>query len=357
MATAGGDYPATPKKKPVCGCTEHSTRGSARRDPRAAPADDARGRWQFWNGARQRLRDLPAGAQLLPAVDLAEAKPQDDPQIALHQRARARQHPEGRHLFRDPAHVGRRDHAADLRRIADVVDKYKIPTVKVTGGQRDRPARREEGRPAGGVAGPRHAVGPRLCEGPAHGQDLRRLRMVPLRHAGLDADGQGSGTRAVAHVRTAQGQAGGLGLPAQLRRGRHQGRRRDRRRLGLGDLRRRQRRHQDRSRAVPVQGEDARAKCSSTPVRSCSCTARRAGISSARCITSRASGSTTSSSGSSRTPTAARRLWERLQFALDGEPDPWHEPAKAGVDLRQYIPIVPAAAAAAGHADANALPA
>jgi nitrite reductase (NADH) large subunit len=32
-------------------------------------------------------------------------------------------------------------------------------------------------------------------------------------------------------------------------------------------------------------------------------------------------------------------LWERLQFALDGEPDPWHEPAKAKVDLRQFIPI------------------
>jgi nitrite reductase (NADH) large subunit len=38
-----------------------------------------------------------------------------------------------------------------------------------------------------------------------------------------------------------------------------------------------------------------------------------------------------------------KALWERLQFALEGEPDPWHEPAKAGVDLRQYIPIVPAA--------------
>ena len=34
-----------------------------------------------------------------------------------------------------------------------------------------------------------------------------------------------------------------------------------------------------------------------------------------------------------------RELWERLQFALDGEPDPWHEPAKAGVDLRQFEPL------------------
>ena len=34
-----------------------------------------------------------------------------------------------------------------------------------------------------------------------------------------------------------------------------------------------------------------------------------------------------------------RALWERLQFTLDGEPDPWHEPAKAGVDARQFMPI------------------
>jgi nitrite reductase (NADH) large subunit len=31
-----------------------------------------------------------------------------------------------------------------------------------------------------------------------------------------------------------------------------------------------------------------------------------------------------------------RALWERLQFALEGEPDPWRELAKAGVDERQF---------------------
>ena len=31
-----------------------------------------------------------------------------------------------------------------------------------------------------------------------------------------------------------------------------------------------------------------------------------------------------------------KALWERLQFALDGEPDPWFEFAKAAVDLRQF---------------------
>jgi nitrite reductase (NADH) large subunit len=48
-----------------------------------------------------------------------------------------------------------------------------------------------------------------------------------------------------------------------------------------------------------------------------------------------------------------RALWERLQFALDGEPDPWHEPERANVDVRQFVPLVPVDArelAAAGVA-------
>jgi hypothetical protein len=37
-----------------------------------------------------------------------------------------------------------------------------------------------------------------------------------------------------------------------------------------------------------------------------------------------------------------KALWARLQFALDGEPDPWFEHEKASVDTRQFIPIVAA---------------
>jgi len=35
-------------------------------------------------------------------------------------------------------------------------------------------------------------------------------------------------------------------------------------------------------------------------------------------------------------------LWEQLQFALAGEPDPWFEFERARVDLRQFTPLVPA---------------
>src|SRR4030095_13227459 len=38
-----------------------------------------------------------------------------------------------------------------------------------------------------------------------------------------------------------------------------------------------------------------------------------------------------------------RALGERVQFSVEGEPDPWHDPAAAKIDRRQFIPLVPAA--------------
>jgi nitrite reductase (NADH) large subunit len=47
-------------------------------------------------------------------------------------------------------------------------------------------------------------------------------------------------------------------------------------------------------------------------------------------------------------------LWEQLQFALDGEPDPWFDFERAQVDLRQFQPVAPAAAGAVAAAPASA---
>ncbi|HQD84948.1 MAG TPA: hypothetical protein PK929_18050, partial [Quisquiliibacterium sp.] len=47
-------------------------------------------------------------------------------------------------------------------------------------------------------------------------------------------------------------------------------------------------------------------------------------------------------------PEGRRALWERLQFALDGEPDPWFEAGRAALDTRQFVPIVPAAQTGTG---------
>jgi nitrite reductase (NADH) large subunit len=34
-----------------------------------------------------------------------------------------------------------------------------------------------------------------------------------------------------------------------------------------------------------------------------------------------------------------KALWAKLQFSLDGEPDPWFEFDKASVDTRQFQPL------------------
>ena len=69
----------------------------------------------------------------------------------------------------------------ELRRIADVADKYEVPIVKITGGQRiDLLGVRKEQLPAiwedlGMPSG--HAY----AKARAHGQDVRRHRLLPLR--------------------------------------------------------------------------------------------------------------------------------------------------------------------------------
>ena len=121
-------------EKPACGCTAYPRR-AAPRHPRASP--DPRGRCDGLHGMAHagRLRDLPSRHQLLPAVHLAGRGARRQP-VPAGQRAHARQHPEATAPIPWCRACGRRDHASELRRIADVADKYAIPMVKVTGGQR-----------------------------------------------------------------------------------------------------------------------------------------------------------------------------------------------------------------------------
>ena len=340
MFTAGGDYSAAPKKKADVRLHRPQPPGRARRDQGQQAAHHRRHLQVHGMAHAQRLRHLPPGRQLLPDLHLAQGG-QGRSAEPLHQRAQPRQHPEGRHLLGHPAHVGRRDHgrraAPHRRRGGQVQDPDRQGHRRPA----HRPAGREEGRPAERLEGHRHALGPRLRQGAAHGEDLRGQRMVPLRHAGLHPDGQGPGARAVAHVRAAQGQAGGVGLPAQLRRVRHQGRGRDRRRLGLGDLRRRQRRHQDRGGALLLQAQDLR---------------RSAGVQRRLPAAVPRGRLVPGAHGALRQP---RRPGLREEedpgrprgpqgavgapaVRLDGEPDPWFEFDKASVDTRQFAKLQPA---------------
>ncbi len=135
MATAGADYSATPKKKPVCACTEQS-----HQDVRDAifaqqlTTKEAVFRQLGWR--------TPDGCSTCrPAVNyyLISSWPKlavDDPQSRfINERSHANIQRDGTYSV-VPRMWGGETTADELRRIADAVDKYNIPTVKVTGGQR-----------------------------------------------------------------------------------------------------------------------------------------------------------------------------------------------------------------------------
>ncbi|MBY0465616.1 MAG: NAD(P)/FAD-dependent oxidoreductase, partial [Burkholderiales bacterium] len=140
MFTAGGDYSATPKLKAMCGCTDHGHQ--AVRDAIRTVQPDGRKLLTIGSVFRALNWRTPNGcASCRPAVNYylistwpKEAK--DDPQSrAINERSHANIQKDGTYSV-IPRMWGGETTASELRRIADAVDKYKIPTVKVTGGQR-----------------------------------------------------------------------------------------------------------------------------------------------------------------------------------------------------------------------------
>jgi nitrite reductase (NADH) large subunit len=135
MFTAGGDYSAAPKLKALCGCTDHGHQAvrDAIREQHLLNIPDvyAALAWRTPNGC----------ASCRPAVNyyLLSTWPkevQDDPQSRyINERSHANIQKDGSYSV-IPRMWGGETTADELRRIADAVDKYKIPTVKVTGGQR-----------------------------------------------------------------------------------------------------------------------------------------------------------------------------------------------------------------------------
>ncbi|HSW15769.1 MAG TPA: nitrite reductase large subunit NirB [Ramlibacter sp.] len=135
MFTAGGDYSATPKKKAMCGCTDHThqeVRDAIRANKLLTIADTQRFmEWRTPNGCAS---CRPALNYYLISTWPKEAV--DDPQSRyINERAHANIQKDGTYSV-IPRMWGGETTADELRRIADAVDKYKIPTVKVTGGQR-----------------------------------------------------------------------------------------------------------------------------------------------------------------------------------------------------------------------------
>ncbi len=135
MFTAGGDYSAAPKTKPMCGCTEHGHQAVreaivVKKLLTIADVQKTLG-WKTPNGCSS---CRPALNYYLISTWPKEAK--DDPQSRfINERSHANIQKDGTYSV-IPRMWGGETTADELRRIADVVDKYKIPTVKVTGGQR-----------------------------------------------------------------------------------------------------------------------------------------------------------------------------------------------------------------------------
>jgi nitrite reductase (NADH) large subunit len=132
----GGAYqPADGAAKPMCGCTDltHEAVRKAIREQHLTGIPAAM-RFLEWRTPDGCASCRPALNYYVLCAWPHEAR--DDPQSRfINERAHANIQKDGSFSV-VPRMFGGVTSAAELRRIADVVDKYAIPTVKVTGGQR-----------------------------------------------------------------------------------------------------------------------------------------------------------------------------------------------------------------------------
>jgi nitrite reductase (NADH) large subunit len=134
-STVGEGYSAVPSKKPMCGCTEYSHDEviAGIRQHRLKEMEAVRGFFEWKN---------PDGcASCRPALNyylLANwpGEYQDDVQSRfINERAHGNIQKDGTYSV-VPRMFGGLCTSSDLRAIADACDKYKVPEMKVTGGQR-----------------------------------------------------------------------------------------------------------------------------------------------------------------------------------------------------------------------------
>ncbi|MCX7255354.1 MAG: nitrite reductase large subunit NirB [Polaromonas sp.] len=140
MFTAGGDYSATPKLKAICSCTDYGH--EAVRQAIRTPLPDGSKLLTINNVFKALDWKTPNGCpSCRSAVNyyLISTWPKlakDDPQSRyINERSHANIQKDGTYSV-IPRMWGGETTADELRRIADAADKYKVPTIKVTGGQR-----------------------------------------------------------------------------------------------------------------------------------------------------------------------------------------------------------------------------
>jgi nitrite reductase (NADH) large subunit len=171
-ATVGGDYSTAPKVKPLCPCTEY-THDEVRRSIldhglKSIPEVMAFMEWRTLNGCHS----------CRPALNyyLLCAWPgvyRDDKQSRfINERAHANIQKDGTYSV-VPRMWGGITNPKELRAIADVAEKFEIPTVKITGGQRiDLLGVKKEDLPA--VWADLNKAG--LVSGHAYGKALRTVK-------------------------------------------------------------------------------------------------------------------------------------------------------------------------------------
>ncbi|WP_337878075.1 nitrite reductase large subunit NirB [Caldimonas sp.] len=342
MFVAGGDYSATPKKKAICGCTDHSHE-EARQAIRTPLPDgtklltiEAVMRHLNWRTPNGCATCRPALNYYLISTWPKEA--QDDPQSRfINERSHANIQKDGTYSV-VPRMWGGETSAAELRRIADVVDKYQIPTVKVTGGQRidllgvkkeDLPkVWRDLGMPSGhayakALRTVKTCVGSEWCRfgtqnSTQMGKDLERAlwRMyaphkVKLAVSGCPRNCAEAGIKDVGVIGVDSGWeiyvAGNGGIKTEVAQ-------------FLVKVRTAEEVLEYSGAFLQLYREEGWYL-----ERTCHYVARVGLDYVKKRILDDAAG--------------RRALWERLQFALDGEPDPWFEFDKAKVDPRQFEPL------------------
>jgi nitrite reductase (NADH) large subunit len=339
IATAGADYSAAPRNKPMCGCTDasHDQVRAAIREQKylSIPQVHAGLGWRTPNGCAS---CRPALNYYLISTWPREA--QDDPQSRfINERVHANIQKDGTYSV-VPRMWGGETSASELRRIADVVDKYRIPTVKVTGGQRidllgvkksDLPAVwKDLGMPSGhayakALRTVKTCVGSEWCrfgtqDSTRMGKELERAlwRMyaphkVKLAVSGCPRNCAEAGIKDVGVIGVDSGWeiyvAGNGGIKTEVA-------------LFLCKVKTAEEVLETAGAFLQLYREEAWYLDRTVHY------VARVGLDYIKAkILDDAEN--------------RKRLWERLQFSLADEPDPWHEPDKARVDLRQFVPIVP----------------